>query len=212
MVIQELRPWQWHLSRRRYIVADKYMNFQQLSSSESRGAYRIELRQNGSSIALIAPHAGKIEPGTSEICRYIAGDDLTYYLFEGAKLSNNSDLHITSSRFDEPQGLAIAESARFIITFHGQSGEGLFVNVGGLASDLCQVVIESLIKGGYFAERQADRSLQGLDKDNICNRGSSKQGVQLEISRGLRNKIISDISEMKRFGLAIRSALRQCGH
>lgn len=190
-------------------MADKYMNFQQLLSSESRVSYRIELRQNGSSIALIAPHAGKIEPGTSEICRYIAGDDFTYYLFEGTKLNNNSDLHITSSRFDEPQGLAIAESARFVVTFHGQSGEGLFVNVGGLASDLCQAVIESLIKAGYYAERQANRSLQGLDKDNICNRGFSNQGVQLEISRGLRTKIISDMSEMNRFGFAIRSAL-QC--
>lgn len=91
-------------------MPDKYTNFAELSVYEPDGSYEIEFRQMNSAVALIAPHAGKIEPGTSEICRSVASDDLTYYLFQGCKLINNSDLHITSSRFDEPNGLAAAAS------------------------------------------------------------------------------------------------------
>ncbi|MBS0583007.1 MAG: poly-gamma-glutamate hydrolase family protein [Proteobacteria bacterium] len=192
-------------------MPDKYTNFSQLSSSETEGSYNIELRQMGSAIALIAPHAGKIELGTSEICRCVSGDDLTYYLFEGCKPNGNSDLHITSTRFDEPQGLTIAESANIVATFHGQRGSDLFVNVGGRSSDLGQMVIDLLTARGYVAGRHSDTALQGLDQNNICNRGSSRQGIQLEISRGLRDKLLTDKREMDRFCSAIRTAFKQYG-
>ena len=192
-------------------MPDKYASFEQLSVSEPAGSYEIEFRQMNSAIALIAPHAGKIEPGTSEICRFVAGDDLTYYLFQGRKPNNNADLHITSSRFDEPQGLAAAASAQVVTTFHGQSGSGFFVNVGGLASELGQTLINRLTEAGYSASRQANPSLQGLDQNNICNRGSSNQGVQLEISRGLRDKLVADSGEMSKFSSVIRAAFQAHG-
>src|SRR5258706_13229270 len=98
-------------------MPDKYASFSQLALSEAEGAFKIELRHMYSAVVFIAPHAGKIEPGTSEICRGAARDDLTYYLFEGRKSHNNSDLHITSSRFHEPQGLAAAQSAQVVAPF-----------------------------------------------------------------------------------------------
>lgn len=189
-------------------MPDKYASFAQLSASEPNGSYKIESRQMNSAVALIAPHAGRIERGTSEICKSVASDDLTYYLFEGWKRSNNSDLHITSARFDEPQGLAVATSAQVVITFHGQSGAKLFVNVGGRASRLCQTVIAGLTFAGYSASRQVNASLQGLDQNNICNRGLSRQGLQLEISRGLRDKLVSDEGEMRKFSSAIRATFQ----
>jgi phage replication-related protein YjqB (UPF0714/DUF867 family) len=192
-------------------MPDKYSNFSQLSSSEPEGSYKIELRQNNSAVALIAPHAGKIEPGTSEICRSVAKCDLTYYLFEGCKSNNNSDLHITSSRFDEPLGLEIAQSAQIVATFHGQSGSKHFVNVGGRASDLVQTVIDLLKSDGYSASQHPNVALQGLDKNNICNRGNSKQGLQLEISRGLRDKLVADGKKMDQFSAIIRAAFQQHG-
>ena len=188
-------------------MPDRYASFSELSAAEGESAYRIELRETGSSVALIAPHAGKIEPGTSHICKSVAGVDLTYYLFEGCKASNNRDLHITSSRFDEPKGLAIAKSARIVITFHGQAGDDLFVNVGGLANGLRNSMIAELKSAGFVAGSQVNPTLQGLDADNICNRGSEKQGLQLEISRGLRDLLVTDQQKMDCFSSTVRSAL-----
>lgn len=83
-------------------VADKYSSFAELVQNEPPGAYSIRWRKTESTIAVIAPHGGAIEPGTSEIALEIAGADLSYYLFDGQKAKENSALHITSTRFDEP--------------------------------------------------------------------------------------------------------------
>ena len=187
-------------------MPDKYANFANLSQSEPVGSFRIEIRPTGSSVVLIAPHAGKIEPGTSEICRSIAGNDLTYYLFEGCKQSGNRDLHITSSRFDEPQALAVAAGAQIIVTVHGQSGTDRFVNVGGLADELCASIINSLVDAGFSANRQNNPMLQGREPSNICNCGTSGKGVQLEISRCLRDALVADPELLSEFTAAVRSA------
>ena len=57
----------------------------------------------------MAPHGGGIEPGTTEIAEAVAGHEHTFYSFSGVKARGNSVLHITSSRFDEPEGIAIAK-------------------------------------------------------------------------------------------------------
>lgn len=188
-------------------MADKYSSIAELSESESEGSYRIEIRPTGSAVALVAPHAGKIEPRTSEICRSVAAEDLTYYLFEGRKVSNNQDLHITSARFDEPTGVRVAEAAQMVVTFHGQSGEGHFVNVGGLADSICNLIIDHLKLAGFSASRHSDPRLQGRTLGNICNRGTERKGVQLEISRGLREELYKDHKKMASFSEAIRLAL-----
>ncbi|WP_431037519.1 poly-gamma-glutamate hydrolase family protein [Pseudomonas yamanorum] len=188
-------------------MSDKYSSYLDLSISEPEGSYRIEMRSIGTAVALIAPHAGKIELGTSEICRSVAGDEFSYYLFEGHKTSNNRDLHITSSRFDEPRGISIAQSAQLVVTFHGQIGENHFVNVGGLAEKVCDSIIEALNVADFSASRRDNPGLQGRDVNNICNRGAKGQGVQLEISRALRNALIEDDDKMARFSSAIKSVL-----
>ena len=188
-------------------MADKYVSFAELKASEPEGSYRIEARSSGTVAALIAPHAGKIEPGTSEICRSVASSDLTYYLFEGRKSSNNRELHITSSHFDEPQAIVLAQSAQVVVTFHGQSGEDQFINVGGLAEQLSKAMISALNAVGFSASRHSNPMLQGLDVNNICNLGSSGQGIQLEISRALRDLLIQDNQAMARFSSTVRSVL-----
>ncbi|WP_018608177.1 poly-gamma-glutamate hydrolase family protein [Uliginosibacterium gangwonense] len=191
-------------------MKDKYANFAQLVSSEPEGSYRIALCQRGSAIALIAPHAGRIGVGISEICRSVAGKDLTYYLFEGCKPDNNADLHISSSRFDEPQGLEVAKSAQIVATIiHCRSGRELFINVGGLASQLVYTTTDILRRGGYAVGRHIKPALRGLDQGDICNRGSTGQGLQLELSHGLRRKLIADADEMERFSTVLRAAFRK---
>ena len=188
-------------------MPDKYANFLQLEAAEPVGAYRIEHVSRKTPLALIAPHAGKIEPGTSELCRAIAGGDRTYYLFEGCRPSNNTQLHITSTRFDEPQGLSTAKSARVVVTIHGQAGVDEFINVGGIEAAIGRVIIEGLRAEGYTASRHSKAALQGLDPANICNQGYSGRGIQLEISRGLRDKLVACAVEMERFAATIRASL-----
>ncbi|WP_429211310.1 poly-gamma-glutamate hydrolase family protein [Aeromonas veronii] len=188
-------------------MKDKYSSFSELKSSEVEGAYNIEFRELGTVVSLMAPHAGKIEPGTSEICRNVAGNDFTYYLFEGNKKSANRDLHITSSRFDEPEGLRIARSSQVVVTFHGQQGATQFINVGGLAEPLCKAVIDALNAAGFSASKHSNPSLQGCDENNICNQGISGKGIQLEISRALRDLLNKDAELMNLFSSALRRTL-----
>ena len=188
-------------------MPDKYENFFQLEAAEPVGSYRIEHVERNTPLALIAPHAGRIEPGTSELCRAIAGGDRSYYLFEGCKLTSNTQLHITSTRFDEPQALSIAKSARLVVTIHGQAGADEFVNVGGMEAAIGRVIIERLRAEGYKASRHSKAALQGLDPANICNQGYSGRGIQLEISRGLRDRLVASDVEMERFAATIRASL-----
>ncbi|TXI48819.1 MAG: replication protein [Lysobacter sp.] len=188
-------------------MPDKYSSFEQLTTSESSDAYQISCEFRRSAVAIVAPHAGKIEPGTSEICREIAGRELTFYLFEGCKSSANSDLHITSTRFDEPIALKVISDADTVVTIHGQSGDEMFVNVGGLDQMLGNKIIESLTAFGCAAGRRSEPHLQGRDPLNICNKGNSGSGVQLEISRALRDQLRLNYADLVSFSEAIRSVL-----
>ena len=106
-------------------MTDKYKNFEELAANEQEGSdFQVRFRTRRGPMAVIAPHGGGIEPGTSELADAIANADLSFYAFEGIKKAANRVLHITSGRFD--------------------------------------------------------------DKNNICNRGQSGKGVQLELSHGLR--------------------------
>ncbi|MFA1628164.1 poly-gamma-glutamate hydrolase family protein [Rhizobium mongolense] len=84
---------------------DRYRSFEDLEQHEEASAFRIEAIKRPSSVCVIAPHGGKIERGTSELARAVAGTELSYYLFEGLKPKGNRDLHVTSSNFNEPQSV-----------------------------------------------------------------------------------------------------------
>jgi phage replication-related protein YjqB (UPF0714/DUF867 family) len=45
-------------------------------------------------LAILAPHGGGIEPGTSELAEAVAGEGLSFYAFEGLKRSGNAVLHV----------------------------------------------------------------------------------------------------------------------
>jgi phage replication-related protein YjqB (UPF0714/DUF867 family) len=60
----------------------------------------------------VAPHGGRIEDGTLEIARAIAGRDHHLYLLEGRRTSHNyHTLHLTSHRFDKPRCLDLLSQA-----------------------------------------------------------------------------------------------------
>jgi phage replication-related protein YjqB (UPF0714/DUF867 family) len=169
---------------------DKYANFKALEQCEIEGIdYEIQSRKGISGVAVIAPHGGGIEPGTAEITNAIAGSDHTFYSFKGNKKSGNMDLHITSTKFDEPRGVIIVKTADTVLTIHGCQETEEIVYLGGLNHDLMEKINKDLTQAGFKTAKNPDHWLQGANPDNICNRSRTGQGVQLEISKGLRKKM-----------------------
>jgi phage replication-related protein YjqB (UPF0714/DUF867 family) len=67
-------------------VADRYANFQALAQAEHEGHdFRVIALPRSARYAIVAPHGGNIEPGTSEIAQALAAHDHACYVFEGVK-------------------------------------------------------------------------------------------------------------------------------
>jgi phage replication-related protein YjqB (UPF0714/DUF867 family) len=155
----------------------------------------------------MAPHGGKIEPMTAEISEAIAGMDYSFYSFEGLKMDRNSVLHIESHLFDEPQALRAVEEADVVITVHGQVDQkDGFVMTGGLHTGL-RLEIERELEAAGFQTRPPTERLMGTDPLNICNRGKLRQGVQLEVSRKVRDLLRNDWDRLRVFAEAVRRAI-----
>ena len=167
-------------------ITDWYKNFAELREAEPEGSsYQRRIVKRRSAFAIIAPHGGGIEPGTSEIATAIAGDRFSYYSFDGLKKAGNEVLHITSTRFDEPRCLQLLDNSEIAVAIHGCSGDEYTIFLGGLHDGLKTCLMNALMKAGFDA-RPAEAEYSGTQPQNICNRGRSDRGVQVEISEGLR--------------------------
>lgn len=186
-----------------------YMSFKELADREVEGQdYRIRVELRDAPALIMAPHGGKIEPATSEIAEAIAGMDYSFYTFEGLKADGNSVLHIESHLFDEFCALQAVEKADIVVTVHGQIDQrDEFVMVGGL-NDGLRSEIERQLEAAGFKTRPPTEGLLGTDRMNICNRGKLKQGVQLEISRKVRDVLRANRDPLQTFGNAVRKGIR----
>ena len=148
----------------------EYPNFAALSRAEREGEdFRIVSRSRRSQVAVIAPHGGKIEAGTSEIAAAIAGDEFNLYCFEGCKPSGNIGLHITSANFDEPNCLALISSCDRVVTVHGCRKGKRTVFLGGRDAQLRDAIRDRLEAHGVRAAWPPNSDLQGVSPRNICN-------------------------------------------
>jgi phage replication-related protein YjqB (UPF0714/DUF867 family) len=190
-------------------MAFSYRNYKELASREVEDKdYQIRLKSRDPRVLIMAPHGGKIEPGTTEIAEAIAGMDYSFYSFEGLKAERNSVLHIESHLFNEPRALKLVDKAEIVLTVHGQvDRKDEFVMVGGLNTNLCSVIKRELEAAG-FEIRPPTRRLSGIDPMNICNRGKLKSGAQLEISRKIRDSLKADKKQLQIFADAIRRAIQ----
>jgi phage replication-related protein YjqB (UPF0714/DUF867 family) len=169
---------------------DKYSNFIELEQNEREGEdYTILFREANSKFLIISPHGGGIEPGTIDIADAVASTDHTFYAFKGIKKRGNKILHITSNRFDEPIGLKTSENVWIAISIHGCRDKKEMVFIGGKNQKLKEKIMYGLRTAGFRAVISEERGLRGKSSENICNRCRSGKGVQLEISRGLREKM-----------------------
>jgi phage replication-related protein YjqB (UPF0714/DUF867 family) len=189
-----------------------YTSFKELAAHEVEGQdYRVKIEMRDLGVLIMAPHGGKIEPATAEIAEAIAGMDYSFYSFEGLKADGNSVLHIESHLFDEPRALQVVQKAEVVITVHGQIDQREeFVMIGGLNESLRSEITQQLEEVG-FQTRPPTEGLAGTDPQNICNRGKSKQGVQLEVSRKVRDLLRNDKDRLREFTEAVRRAIHDEG-
>jgi len=143
-------------------------------------------RRPGSAVAILAPHGGGIEAGTSEIARAVAGSEFNLYLFEGIRVSGNyAALHLTSHRFDEPRCLSLLTACDHVIAIHGCRGEARQALLGGLDVRLKERIGDAI--GGAGIETRLDgHRFHAVHPRNICNRGRRRAGVQIELTSALR--------------------------
>ena len=186
-----------------------YRSFKELVNCEVEGQdYRIRVELRDPRILIMAPHGGRIEPTTSGIAETIAGMEYSFYSFEGLKANGNSVLHLESRLFDEPRALKAVERADVVITVHGQIDQkDEFVMMGGLHATLRSEMERQLEESG-FQSRPPGEGLMGTDPRNICNRGKLGQGVQMEISRKIRDLLRNDKGRLRTFAEAVRRAIR----
>ena len=191
-------------------MSDTYLNFKALESNE-KGNFEIECIDKSSDVTLIAPHAGCIESSTKNIAKSIAGKIFNYYAFVGKRRQDcYKYLHITSHNFDEPKALELVGKSKYVISIHGCMDEqedkqkkkinyGKKIFIGGLDEDLINKLQETLENASLpvsFLSKFA-----GEEPKNICNRGTTRKGIQFELTRSfrksdkLREKFIFAVSE-----------------
>lgn len=184
--------------------AGEYRGYGDLARSQRRGRdYEITVRRRRASrIAVIAPHAGGIENGTSEIARAIAGEDLNLYLFEGRRPADNfRALHLTSHLFDEPLCLELIADCEVVVAVHGCAGADERLLLGGRDQALRDRLALALRAAGLCADTTGHR-YPAVRTENICNRGATGMGVQIELTDPLRRGTAA-----LRVAAALRAAL-----
>ncbi|MFI7411135.1 poly-gamma-glutamate hydrolase family protein [Streptomyces sp. NPDC049627] len=176
-----------------------------------------------SSTAVIAPHGGGIEAGTSELCMAIAGytpfdagtDPASaavpgelqrdYWMFEA--LANSTAQHVTSTHCDDPAALAVCAGNLYAVSLHGfDDTTTKEIIIGGRDERLRRNLLAAFTKYGLTSPA-ADPGwdvtvvaagttdpVNGDDPANIVNRTRTGAGAQLELSTALRKAMFGDFS------------------
>ncbi|MFI8521691.1 poly-gamma-glutamate hydrolase family protein [Streptomyces sp. NPDC085481] len=174
-----------------------------------------------SSTAIVTPHGGGIEAGTSELCMAIAGykpfDADTdpadaavaglvqrdYWMFEA--LANSAAQHVTSTHCDDPAALAVCANNLYAVSLHGfepdDDANAKRIVIGGLDQRLKLNLAAAFARHGLTTDLGVtvvvggtDPGIDGNHPMNIVNRTRTAAGAQLEISTALRRAMFGDFS------------------
>ncbi|MCM1967787.1 poly-gamma-glutamate hydrolase family protein [Streptomyces sp. G1] len=173
----------------------EYPNWAALAAAEKEGSdYRITTNGKFTELSHIAIHAGGIEPGSGELAKAVAAGKPDHALFcmEGLKSADNGSLHITSTHFDHPTCLKVQAAASRTISYHGYSGDEEVTHIGGLDIELGALIGARLLAAGFQVDFNPSEDIAGVKQDNIANRNRARAGVQLELTRGMRNAFFPD--------------------
>ncbi len=188
----------------------EYMAFADLAADKTQGVdYAFLVWDRASAVAIVAPHGGWIEYGTSQLATAVAGEDFSLYLFEGLKPKRpHRELHIPSEYFDEKQCVQLVTKAQLAIGIHGRADcdDPETIWLGGLGKELRDAIAVALEAASFKAITSGHR-LPGEHKNNICNRGIGRAGVQLELPKTLRDALIANAERRVLFSGAVRKAV-----
>jgi phage replication-related protein YjqB (UPF0714/DUF867 family) len=146
----------------------------------------VEVQRRPAPAAVVAIHGDPIERGVSRIARQIAGEQHNLYLLEGRLPALNYEhLHLASSRFDDPRCLELIAACGRVVTIHGCNGLEENVLLGGLDQDLKARIAAALAAAGVPYQTEGHR-FPGRQPSNICNRGATGMGVQVELTDPVR--------------------------
>lgn len=167
-----------------------YASFQALRLEQALGKdYDIQFKPAGSTgVLVMALHGGGIEPGTGTLAEAIAGDLHGFYCFRGLGTAGNAALRIPSHLFDEPCAVELARAAEAVVSIHGCRGSECCVYLGGRDETLKEDAWEALTAASFTVSESA--RFPGVNPMNLCNRGRSGKGLQLELSAGLRRALL----------------------
>ena len=151
-----------------------------------------DTRNVGKSVLIAAPHGGNIEQGTSELTKLVANNgDFDYFSFEAIRPSNNTQLHVTSTNYDDATLHEMIQDRTATISIHGAQGEEQLVYLGGYQSPLRDAIQSQLeLKG--FVVKIPPEYLGGLSNANFINKVEESTGVQLELTTALRKVFFKD--------------------
>ncbi len=186
-------------------IPDSQGDFFAFASSHVYGKdYEIEKNDKGAPCSAFAVHGGLLERGTDTLAKSFSNRGANYYAFKIISKKGLKNGHITSTRFNEPQAVFMAEKSQSVISFHVMVDKRDIVCVGGLNRPLAESFVRSLNRRGFKTEYPCKR-LPGISPKNIANL-AVQGGVQLEISVKLMKKLDKNPAKLLKFTESVEEA------
>lgn len=170
-------------------MKDKYASLAALQAVHRENSdYRIVTQDRRSWATILSPHGGYIEPGSSAIARAVSARNYNYFDFQGLRLEDAMDLHVTSTRFREPLLCKLLSQSSVALAIHsmGKANEPV-VWLGGLNRTLKAIVLHNLLASGFAVNPDSHR-YRGESPKNVVNL-TADLGVQLELSEELMQQL-----------------------
>ena len=183
---------------------DAFSSMSELMENTTEGSdWQITTTDRGSDVLIAVIHGGGIEPATSQLASLIASNGgYNYYSFQGVRPTNNGELHVTSTNYDEPIVQHMQYTANRSVTIHGALGTEPVTYIGGKDQSLITRIEDELRNAG-FEVQESPNHLSGSSDNNIVNKNQRGEGVQLELTTAMRQSLFSnnDISKISRMNL-----------
>src|SRR5699024_5500366 len=172
---------------------DYYKSMTELYNDTKEGIdWKKDTRDVGKSVLIVAPHGGNIEQGTAELTKLVSNNgDFDYFSFEAIRPSNNTQLHVTSTNYDDATLHDMIQDRTATISIHGAQGEEQLVYLGGYQSPLRDAIQSQLERKGFVVKIPPEY-LGGLSNANFINKVEESTGVQLELTTALRKAFFKD--------------------
>jgi phage replication-related protein YjqB (UPF0714/DUF867 family) len=164
--------------------SDVYPSLAALKEHVREDAYRIRCLDRNSPVTIISPHGGFIDKGSSAVAQAIAGRRYNFFDFQGLQKEHSWELHVTSTRFRDPQLSALLDKSRFAVSIHcmGNTGDET-IYLGGLNRELKELTLEALRRHEFSVNPDSPR-YRGESPRNVVNLPPGR-GVQIEMPTAL---------------------------